>query len=717
MTETRPGTWASPILAVGTAVGLLPLADFFSGRFGLSLFLPSLGLALAAVFLSFFRLFRNRWIFLLETLAALGIVVFLGATQLPGDDYLSAWLTGVQSGLDQISRNTTPITVTPAVGFLALVGSLVLYLFAEFLSRVLGQTVWSFAPLLLGAVVASLVNEESLWLSAYGLPLAAYVVALYCSSGLPSFPSGLRNRNDIRSMLGALGALLILLATLLPATLFAKVLPVNDHPPFQGDSPSSIQLGDPTINLTENLKRPQEQRVLTYSSSTGEPIYLRTVALPDLTNDGARLIPMQLRNFGLAGAYDFPGEEVEVNVQMDFDSDYLPVPFAVDSFSAEGKWSFDPITLSVIASGVEGSKQGRNLNYTAHSHVPRVSPEQLRTAVAGTDVEQITTVAPQMSPEVKALASSVVEGAVSDGDKALRIESFLREDGFRYTFDAPDSTSLDAISSFLLEDRAGYCIHFSSAMVAMARLEGIPARMAVGFNGGTRKPDGSFLVTTHNMHAWPELYFDGLGWVPFEPTPGDGGFAPPASNPSDAPNTTDPVPTPSSPASPSPSAQPSTAPASPAPASQPTTAKTEQAAWLGILLWLLLGLAVTTVLSALPSAVRTGQRRWRLRPAQPPSEAARNAWQEVVATLADIGISLPAGSPGPAARELGEHLPGYDTLMAIADIVERSFFARDSVDTERLPQLVRLFRSEVLHDAPARYLWLPRSLWRSRSSS
>jgi hypothetical protein len=56
-------------------------------------------------------------------------------------------------------------------------------------------------------------------------------------------------------------------------------------------------------------------------------------------------------------------------------------------------------------------------------------------------------------------------------------------------------------------------------MAAMARSLGIPARVAVGFTPGTQQGDGSWLVTTKDAHAWPELYFAGLGWLRFEPTP------------------------------------------------------------------------------------------------------------------------------------------------------------------------------------------------------
>src|SRR5439155_506436 len=64
---------------------------------------------------------------------------------------------------------------------------------------------------------------------------------------------------------------------------------------------------------------------------------------------------------------------------------------------------------------------------------------------------------------------------------------------------------------------------FAAAMTVLARIERIPARVAVGFTRGDKQADGTWLVKSHDAHAWPELYFTGYGWLPFEPTPrGDG---------------------------------------------------------------------------------------------------------------------------------------------------------------------------------------------------
>ena len=73
--------------------------------------------------------------------------------------------------------------------------------------------------------------------------------------------------------------------------------------------------------------------------------------------------------------------------------------------------------------------------------------------------------------------------------------------------------------STFLASKHGYCVQFASAMAVMARTLGIPARLGVGFLPGTKQSNGRQGVSLNDAHAWPELYFEGIGWVRFEPTP------------------------------------------------------------------------------------------------------------------------------------------------------------------------------------------------------
>lgn len=76
---------------------------------------------------------------------------------------------------------------------------------------------------------------------------------------------------------------------------------------------------------------------------------------------------------------------------------------------------------------------------------------------------------------------------------------------------------------FLLESRQGYCTYFATAFVLLARAEGIPARFVQGYCVPAQGP-GEVEVYSDMAHAWPEVYIPGVGWIPFEPTPGYGGL-------------------------------------------------------------------------------------------------------------------------------------------------------------------------------------------------
>ncbi len=121
--------------------------------------------------------------------------------------------------------------------------------------------------------------------------------------------------------------------------------------------------------------------------------------------------------------------------------------------------------------------------------------------------------------ELVAYARMMTDSAPTPFDRALAIESALRR--LPYSLDVPvPPADRELVSWFLFDLRRGYCDYFATAMVVLARLNGIPARLAVGYATGDRDArTNEYVVTERQAHAWPELYFPGYGWIPFEPTP------------------------------------------------------------------------------------------------------------------------------------------------------------------------------------------------------
>lgn len=663
---------------------------------------------------------------LLQLLAMLALLVWNGlerAATLPGTEGtgpIGSLVALARSGSTTVREGALPLpSETGLLWLIAAILALVT-ITLELLVNGLEQPAWAMAPLsvLYGIGALALPGEMS-W-KHFALVAIGYVAILLVTTG---FGSG--RRAGSRAQVGqfqasrvAVGVTLALVAALL-ALLVTPSVPMGPKQPWlEAGQDAPIQLSDPTIKLNENLNRPQETDVLTYRTADGRPTYLRTVALTRLTTGGAQLVPMQLETSGLPDLTNVPGERVEVEVEMDFASEYLPVPFAVESFSADGRWAHDPNTLAVVATGDDRLNQTVALRYTARANAPTPSIEEVSVAAAGADPAggETLRVPEGLDAAVTTLTQEITAGAADDGARALAIQSFLRSEAFEYSMEAPQSTDLDTISNFLLTDRFGYCIHFAAGMVTMSRIAGIPARMAVGFTPGEQNEDGSFTVTTHNMHTWPELYFEGLGWVPFEPTKSVAS-PPEYTNPDVAP-TAEPTVEPSP--SPSPTSQETDFPeVTPTPTGPDGQGSVEEP---GSLVGLWIALAVVLV-AALPFLVRTGLRWWRLRDGQDPSEAAAAAWDEVRATFIDLGIDWDDHTPTIAAAAMTKDMPlsSAPVLATIAATVERARFSRGGADVSGLVEQVRTLRKDLVAVQPsgshARSVFLPASLLPNRSGT
>jgi protein-glutamine gamma-glutamyltransferase len=90
----------------------------------------------------------------------------------------------------------------------------------------------------------------------------------------------------------------------------------------------------------------------------------------------------------------------------------------------------------------------------------------------------------------------------------------------RYTETPPPPGDLEPLDAFLFRDRAGYCQHFAGATALLLRMGGVPARVVAGFSPGS-KDGNDHIVRDLDAHSWVEVYFPQIGWVTFDPTPGD----------------------------------------------------------------------------------------------------------------------------------------------------------------------------------------------------
>ena len=139
-------------------------------------------------------------------------------------------------------------------------------------------------------------------------------------------------------------------------------------------------------------------------------------------------------------------------------------------------------------------------------------------------VERIKSIYAQpvtLSDDMTDLMERVYDGAENDADKMSRLEAYLRTISYSdnpgpLPENMPDAGAF--LDHFVLDTRAGYCSHFATAFVLLARAEGLPARYVQGYIVDTSH--GSPIRVDSSMaHAWPEVYYEGAGWISYEPTP------------------------------------------------------------------------------------------------------------------------------------------------------------------------------------------------------
>lgn len=159
--------------------------------------------------------------------------------------------------------------------------------------------------------------------------------------------------------------------------------------------------------------------------------------------------------------------------------------------------------------------------YVVQSRQVPSTPEMLR-AATGPIPERIRSryaAPPPATDRVVELARQVTAGATNDFDRVRAIERWM-DQNTEYSLDAPLSPAgVDVVDEFLFESQLGWCEQIASSLVVMARLSGVPARLATGFTPGEWDEVGSrFVVRERDAHAWAEVWFPEVGWVTFDPT-------------------------------------------------------------------------------------------------------------------------------------------------------------------------------------------------------
>lgn len=254
------------------------------------------------------------------------------------------------------------------------------------------------------------------------------------------------------------------------------------------------------------------------------PAYWRATTLPEFDGRTFRLPTRSLER--IEGDFDDAaedGRQIRQQIQVLTLGGQL-VPAAADPFQADGFSGGERIDLRLNRDTntlVTPDDLSPGDLFTVVSAAPQLSSATLSGATSSSPPDSIFVELPDDLPDVVAdLAGDVTSSASSNYEAAVALQDWFRSE-FEYSLEVQSGHGSNAIESFLNE-RVGYCEQFAATYAAMARTLDIPSRVAVGFTPGILGDDGWYSVLGKNAHAWPELWFDGIGWVAFEPTPGRG---------------------------------------------------------------------------------------------------------------------------------------------------------------------------------------------------
>ncbi|MGH3738301.1 MAG: transglutaminaseTgpA domain-containing protein, partial [Micromonosporaceae bacterium] len=284
---------------------------------------------------------------------------------------------------------------------------------------------------------------------------------------------------------------------------------------------------NPFALLDGNLNSPEVRSVLRVETDDTRPGYLRFAIADRLTPQGAfprtpqsnRLADDSLPRPPVDLRADVERQEHTAEVRVTGLRQWL-LPVYPNSrqvvVDGNDRWYYDDSTAVVWSRGETTNDQDYRLRYVRYDY----TPEQLREAGKHNTDDPLLAANTEV-PEnqvVERLVTQLTRGTSNPYDRALAIYNhFSAENGFRYSTRVTRGSSGSAVVDFL-DNKVGYCQQYSVAMTWMLRTAGIPARVAIGFTQGVREPNG-FNVRNRDAHAWVEAYFEGFGWVPFDPTP------------------------------------------------------------------------------------------------------------------------------------------------------------------------------------------------------
>ncbi|UQX87200.1 DUF3488 and transglutaminase-like domain-containing protein [Jatrophihabitans telluris] len=475
------------------------------------------------------------WAFLPQHLIA-GVVPSLGT----GSD-LRALLTDAHQSM-QVEH--APLPSTSALRFLTAAAVILLVALADALGVLMRRPLLAAAPLLEVLAVASATSGRAAGPLVFAGAAIGFLLILVAGTRLqdrdwgPSVDGSAGRLGGARRMAvtGIIAALIVpIVLPSVSVNLLARAAHHNGTGSGSG-SGSNIELND-TADLSGSLKRGDPVPLLqVHVGSTDRPFYVRQKVLDVFDNSGwiastedaAETRPVYRRDFSAEPALTSGNQdstqvkEMQARFQvLQLGGNSLPLlANPVDLQVGIGaRW--DPTTSTVA-----GASLSTGVSYSETVAQPDPSEAALRNApswrpTGNTALDARYLKLPPQPAEVTQLAQRLTGGQTSDYDKARAISAYFTDaaNGFTYSLEtAPIANGDSALLSFL-HNKQGFCQQYAAAAAVLMRAAGLPSRVVLGYTHQGPDADGNFTVTTADAHAWVEVYFTAIGWIPFDPTP------------------------------------------------------------------------------------------------------------------------------------------------------------------------------------------------------
>ena len=554
MNRTRWSIAALGVLA--TICALWPITslfmsdEWFTQAIAVVVFVALVGVAMRA-------LVRSRLAVPLVQLVATTYVVLLrfgGETfsyLLPTTETMELVATLGADALETIQKYVAPAPLNTAVTFCLVAAAGLVAIAVDATAATWRSPAAAGLPLLTAYLIAAANGTDALTPVYFMTPVLVWLIMLHTTSrgrfgrwstttahDLDDLEEGGHDRGALRSFSSGavrLGMIAVLAAVVIPSL-------VPHFPPRylteglgrsagSGDS-RTVGFND-TVDLTQSLLSTDQSPVIRYTSTGFGRVPLRAVTASYYSN--GKWTAARPQGLGPDEPVPIPPPSARKDYTLTVSWNNLRAPQVaapypvVGVFSMDGvKWETDPVTRDILAEETPRSYRLTYADIAPTAAALRQSGEPTSPDILPDDLSL-----PDRSAELlRSWADEVTGDAATNLDKAIAIQDHLRDTSvYTYNLDLgppPRDEAgrvLEPIRAFY-QTRRGFCAQFASAMILMARAEGIPARMAIGFLPGTRSGN-EFVIRQSDAHAWPELYFEDYGWLRFEPTPSARSGSPP----------------------------------------------------------------------------------------------------------------------------------------------------------------------------------------------